>query len=156
LDKKYAPEEAKAINLKDGYFITQYIYLRNRYADLLLTSPVSLRKTKEWLKKNEIEIYGLAEDNVLLGAIILYMDRDGEVAFFARYPNRGIGSGLLKIIEEVARKKGLRFIWGWVLKDNLIARRAFEKNGFTEAEGSAREYKGINKEGISYRKFLDG
>jgi ribosomal protein S18 acetylase RimI-like enzyme len=143
------------INLKEKeYFIEQYVNLRNSYTELLLTSPVNITDTKEWFKKADIEIRGLIEDNILLGVVILYLSRDGEIAFFAKDKNRGVGSKLLNIIEEVGKEKNLRSVWGWVIEGNFIAQRVFEKSGFEKIESCAREYKGIFKQGFKFKKFL--
>jgi len=137
------------------YFIEQYVHLRNSYTDLLLTSPVNIPETKECLKKtNDIEIRGIVQDNILLGVVILYLNREGEIAFFVKKQNQGMGSRLLEIIEGVAKEKNLRSIWGWVLKENLIAQRVFEKKGFIKEGRSEREYRGIINHGIKYKKFL--
>ncbi len=145
----------RVINLKEeDYFIDQYVRLRNKYAELLLTLPVNTDGTKEWLLAGNVLIRGLAEGEVLLGAVILYLAKDNEVAFFAREQGRGIGTRLLGIIEEAARDKGMKSIRAWVLKDNLIAQRAFEKCGFSKAGMSERQYKGLPKSGIEYIKSL--
>lgn len=145
----------KIIDLKEEeYFIEQYVTLRNNHTELLLTSPVSISETREWLKRNDIEVRGFVQDDVLLGVVILYKQKDGEVAFFVRYPGKGTGSKLLKEIEEVAREKKLRFIWAWVRKDNLIAQRVFEKNGFKKGEISKRESHDGVKLGTEYKKLL--
>lgn len=156
MDRKYTAEELKSVNLKKGYFIRQYVDLRNSYRELLLTSSVNLGETRKWLKRKDIEVYGVVQDNILLGAVILYINRDGEIALFARDPDRKIGSRLIGIIEEVAREKNLRFVRGWVLKDNSIAQKVFKKNGFEEEGTSKRKYKGIVKTGVKYKKLLKG
>jgi len=143
----------KVIDLKEEEcFVEQYVNLRNKYTELLLTSPVDISQTKEWIKRNNIEIRGLVQDNILLGVVVLYLDRDGEIAFFVKNLNKGVGSRLLEIIEEVAKEKRLRFVWAWVLKDNLIAQRVFDKNGFVKERITEREYKGVTKFGIKYKK----
>lgn len=139
------------IDLKEHEeFLDQYIVLRNRYADLLLTTPVTRPETKTWLQNSNIEIRGIVQKKVLLGVVILYLKKGGEIAFFVNGPNKGIGSQLLHIIKQVARDKGLKSIWAWVLQDNTIAQRAFEKNGFTKTETGMREYKGMGMHGIKY------
>lgn len=152
-------EKGRFIDLKDlkqpESFIEQYVALRNSYTELLLTSPVNLAETKEWLKKDDIEIRGFVEDNALLGAVILYLDRNGEVAFFAGEKGKGIGSKLLVLIEDTARRKKLQLIWSWVLKENHIAQRVFEKNGFKKEGETIREYRGMPRQGIEYKKILE-
>ncbi|MEW6740277.1 MAG: GNAT family N-acetyltransferase [Nitrospirota bacterium] len=144
------------INLKEhDFFIEQYINLRNSYAELLLTLPVNISDTKEWLKKNDIEIRGVVQDITLLGVVILYLNKNGEIAFFVREQNKGFGGMLLDIIEKLAIERGLKSVWAWVLKDNLIAQRVFEKKGFIKEEIIEREYKGVIKQGIRYKKYLE-
>ena len=147
--------DIKVIDLKKRpRFLDQYITLRNTHAEFLLTSPVTYSDTKKWLLNNHIEIRGLIQNDILLGATILYLDREGEIAFFVKQPNTGIGSNLLMIIQEVAHQKGLNSVWAWVLRDNAIARRTFEKNGFLKMEPAERIYKGAIKQGITYRKIV--
>jgi RimJ/RimL family protein N-acetyltransferase len=115
---------------------------------------VNASETREWLKKNDIEIRSLVENDILLGVVILYLNKEGEISFFAKELNKGIGSRLLNIIEEVAKKKNLKSIWAWVLGENLIAQKAFEKNGFKKESVSEKEYKGVLRKGIQYKKYL--
>ena len=157
MDKNPALKRRQIINLKTegDYFIDQYVHLRNNYAELLLTSVVNIAETKEWLKKSDIEVRGLIRNNILLGAVILYLNKDGEIAFFVKQSGKGIGSRLIKIIEEVAKEKKLQFIWAWVINDNLIAQRVFIKNKFVKEAVSERPYRGAIKTGITYKKILD-
>lgn len=143
------------IDLKEKEsFLEQYIHLRNGYTELLLTSYVVISDTKEWLKRSDIEIKGIAQNGILLGVVILYLSKGGEIAFFVKDKNKGIGTKLLEIIEKVAKEKTLKSIWGWVLEDNIIAQRVFEKKGFVKEEITKREYNGIIKQGVKYKKCL--
>ena len=102
----------KIIDLKKNeFFIAQYVDLRNRYVELLLTNPISVPETKEWLACEDVEVRCLIQDNVLMGAAILYLNKKGEVAFFVKEPKKGIGTKLLKIIEEVAKGRKLNSLW---------------------------------------------
>ena len=111
-------------------FLEQYIALRNRYVDVLLTSPVKLEETQKWFADKHVEIRGIVQGQSLLGVVLLYLDKGGEVAFFVREPNKGIGSQLLSIIKQIANDKGLTSIWAWVLHDNINAQKAFEKTPY--------------------------
>ena len=139
---------------KDDRFVDQYVRLRNSCVDLLLTSRVGNSETREWLKNENVEVRGLVRDDILTGVVILYMDRGGEIAFFAKGKNRGTGSRLLALIEEIALKKKLDAIRGWVLEGNLIAQRVFEKSGFVSEGMSEREYEGSIRRGVKYTKYL--
>lgn len=147
--------DCRVIDLKEELkFVEQYVRLRNDYTERLLTLPVNEVQTIEWFKNQDALIMGIEQDNVLLGVVILYLNRDGEVAFFVKHPNEGIGSRLLWVIEEIGRKKGLKSIWGWVLNDNSIAMRTFEKNGFLSFGMSKRKYNSITKCGTKYVKYF--
>jgi len=150
-------ESVKVIDLKEKRnFLQQYIDLRNQYCKVLLTSQVDLQETEDWMKGNLIEIRGMVKENILLGVVILYLHREGEITFFVKKPNQGIGSQLLRIIEEVARQEKLEYIWGWVLEDNLRAKKAFEKNRFIKEGTRERKFEGQVKSGTVYKKYLVG
>jgi len=148
-------DEDRVVNLKvDENFIEQYVQLRNRYCDLLVTNPINAVETREWLKREDIEIRGIVRDNVLLGVVILFLNRKNEIAFFSSIDRRGFGSKLLSIIEIAAKERGLRDVWAWVLCDNVIAQRAFLKNGYQKAENSTKTYQGRILQGFVFRKAL--
>jgi ribosomal protein S18 acetylase RimI-like enzyme len=145
----------RLIDLKrEEKFIEEYVSLRNRYSELLTTKPVNVAETKEWLKDNQIEVRGLVQDDIFLGAVILYLNRDGEIALFVKDRYQGIGTKLLKIVEQVAEEKKLGSVWAWVLLDNQKAQRAFRKNGYTMEGQSSRFYEGEGKPGIIFRKKI--
>lgn len=139
---------------KEEKFIEEYVSLRNRYSELLTTQLVNVAETKEWLKDNQIEVRGLVQDHFFLGAVVLYLNREGEIALFVKDRHQGIGTKLLKIVEQVAEDKKLGSIWAWVLLDNQKAQKMFRKNGYTMETQSARFYEGEDKPGIIFRKKL--
>jgi len=145
----------KIIDLKkDEFFIPQYVELRNHYADLLLTNSVSVDETREWLAREDVEVRCLIEDNVLMGAAILYLNKKGEVAFFVKEPQKGIGVKLLKIIEEVAKGKKLNSLWAWVMSSNLAAQKTFIKNGYLLEGETEKRFKDKVFPGFVSRKKL--
>ena len=145
----------RIIDLKEEEgFIEQYLSLRNRYSELLLTKPVNAAETKEWLKCSNIEARGIVVDSDLLGVVILYLNRNGEIAFFVKYPNQGIGNKLLGIIERVAKEKSLKSVWAWVLFDNQLAKSTFQKNGYMMEGESLRVFEEESKKGVIFRKEI--
>lgn len=145
----------EVVDLKSGRdYIEQYVNLRNSFAGLLLTSPVDISGTEEWLKKDDIEIRGLVKGGVLEGAVILYLGRAGEIAFFAREQGRGVGSELLDIIERVAAERKLGSVWAWALTSNIKARKTFIKNGYALEGEAERIYLGEVKKGLVFKKIL--
>lgn len=139
---------------KENAFIEAYVSLRNRYTDLLLTKTVDTAETEEWLKREDIEIRAILWGTDLVGAVILYLHRDGEIAFFAKDQNRGIGTKLLKVIEVVAKGKNLKSIWAWALYDNLAAQKTFQKNGYIFVRRLSKPYKNGERPGVIFRKEI--
>lgn len=119
-----------------------------------MTQPVDIPKTEAWIRREDIEVRGMAEGDVLLGAVVLYMERSGEVAFFVKEPGRGIGTRLLEEIEPVAARRGLARIWAWVSADNLVARKVFEKKGYRAVENRSKVYHGRNFSGTCYERLF--
>jgi predicted acetyltransferase len=149
------PSVLKIIDLKQNeLFIPQYVELRNHYVDLLLTNSVTVDETKEWLGREDVEIRCLIEDNVLTGAAILYLNKKGEVAFFVRNTHRGIGSQLLKVIEEVAKEKKLNSLWAWVMSSNMAAQKTFIKNGYLLEGETEKKYRDKVFPGFVFRKKI--
>lgn len=145
----------RIIDLKrEERFVEEYVSLRNRYSELLTTKPVTVAETRDWLKDDQIEIRALVEGDVFLGAVILYLSRDGEIAVFVRDRCKGMGTKLLKIIEQVAKEKKIESVWAWVLNDNFLAQRIFEKNGFVKEGMLKRMYEEVMNEGIRYKKDI--
>jgi len=145
----------KIIDLKNNNnFLKQYIDLRNEHKNLLLSLPVTLAETKKWLKTTDIEVRGIVQNDILTGVVILYLEKNGEIAVFVRYPNRGLGTKLLSVIEKVAEQKGLFFVWAWISKDNLVSRHVFEKDGFIKSESGKKRYNNRYIEGNKFVKEL--
>jgi GNAT superfamily N-acetyltransferase len=139
---------------KNPNLVDQYVALRNKYSDLLLTEPISEEETRRWLKQANVEIRILAEESIVLGVVILYLEKEGEIAFFTKEKGKGLGTKLLKIIEDVARKKKLNSICGWVLSDNIPAQRAFIKNGYINKGYCSKEFNNKVYKGIIFGKSL--
>jgi len=145
----------RVIDLKgETEYIEQYIHLRNSYVDMLLTSFVNKNDTIKWLQSKDVEIRGVVDGEVLEGVVILYLGREGEVAFFAKERNKGIGTMLLSIAEDIAASRNMPYIWAWVLKDNMIAKHVFEKSGFLNEGAQTRNHNGISYDGVKYKKLL--
>jgi predicted acetyltransferase len=143
----------RVINLKEEeIFIEQYVDLRNTYSELLLTKPVGIRETREWLQSHDIEIRGIVQDDRLLGAAILYLNRDGEIAFFVRYPFKGIGNRLLNIMELVGKERKIKKLWAWVLDENIPAKKTFLNNGYRLEGKSEKLFKDRIRKGVILSK----
>lgn len=119
-----------------------YVALRNRHARLLLTAPVDEEGTRRWLAAAPALALLLREGPRVLGAAVLYPDRDGEVAVFVDEPRRGAGSALLAAVEAAARARGMAGIRAVVRDDNAAARALFLRAGFADAGALSRDYEG--------------
>lgn len=139
---------------KEKSYLDQYIRLRNRHIDRLLTMPVDTAETEAWLTRDDIVVRGLAENELLLGVVVLYLSEGGEISFFTETPQRGIGTRLIQIIEGEAGARTLSSVRAWVLLDNSIARHVFEKCGFLPEGTEDRLFQGEWKKGIKYHKAL--
>jgi len=139
----------ETINLKTHRaYVQQYLELRNALRDMLLTRELTLEETIPWLDKTDTEIRCLVDHQEVVGVVMLYLEKNGEISFFTRYPRKGLGSELLRIIEHVAKERNVDKIWAWVLTTNQAAQAAFEKNGFTRETITtkrlgSREYSGV-------------
>jgi GNAT superfamily N-acetyltransferase len=148
--------ELETVNLRERPdLVGQYVELRNSCAELLLTEPVTAEGTKEWLGGGDIVVRALVRRDVLEGAAVLYLGRNGEIAFFVRERGRGRGTRLLEIIEEEARARGEGSVWAWVREENVAARRAFMKREFVLVGERPRRHRGTTLPGVEYRKELD-
>jgi hypothetical protein len=110
--------------------IEQYVALRNKYHNLINSREVSVEETIEWLSKSHTIIYGIIEGDVLLGVVVIYVDRDHELTFFSRTSGKGIGTVLLKLADEIAKEHKIEQLWAWTFCDNVPARKSFIKNGW--------------------------
>lgn len=145
----------KIVNIKkEETLISQYVELRNKYKTLLLTSSVTIDETKKWLKSANVEVWGIVESGTLMGVVVLYLERNGEIALFTREKGKGYGSKLLTIAENVARKRGLKTVWAQVLKDNQPAIRVFKKNAYEHAGIVKRKYNNTFCEVVLFKKHL--
>ena len=143
------------LNLKSCIgLLPQYVELRNNYCELLLTHSVELYETNRWIKNTSAEIRVIEEENFILGVVLLYVDRGGEIAFFAKQQNRGIGTRLLNIVEDIANEIKLPLIWAWVREDNHVAAKVFNKCGYSMSGCEDRTYKEQTIRGIRYTKAL--
>lgn len=142
-------------NLREkSNLLYQYVQLRNVNARALLTNEISLEQTREYLKKYTTQIYGAVEKDTLEGVVILYTQRNGEIAIFVRNRHEKVGTNLLEHIEAVAEKLALPYVWAWVSITNRAAQGLFKKQGFMGLRTQNKVYNGTQFEGIKFRKYL--
>lgn len=113
----------KKIN-NDKELLKQYVKLRNKYSDILLSDKVDYKGTLEWLKKVKVSIFAEVAEDKVLGVLVLYHDKKNEICFFVKTPKQGIGTKLLKHIEH------FKDMWAFVADDNYASQGAFLKAGY--------------------------
>lgn len=147
--------KAEVVDLKrTRSYVSQYVELRNRYSQLLVTRPVTVAETEKWLDNAQVSVRCLVLEGKVIGAAVLNFERGGEVTFIAAIKGQGVGPRLLQVIEEAAREKKSDSIWAWVLSGNLIAQKAFASNGYVKEKEISRIYGGKKVNGISFRKLI--
>ena len=89
---------------------------------------------------------GLCEDDDKTGAFelhFLYVDPDDV--------GKGIGTQMLQFFEQEGKNKGCAEFVVWVLEENELGRRFYEKNGY-RLDGAEKIFKRWNKREIRYVK----
>ena len=110
--------------------IEQYVRLRNRKKSYLNTSTVTMEQTFKWLSNENVYAKGLIKENKLYGVIIIYIDKNYELTFFAEHTGKGIGKILLGIADDIAKEKKIDKIWAWTLSSNLLAIKSLIGGGW--------------------------
>jgi RimJ/RimL family protein N-acetyltransferase len=122
------------IKSADSDMLLQYVGLRNMYVTELATEKVELEETLCWLKQTPVIIQGMVEDDELRGVGIVYRDRHDELTYFARYPRRGIGTLILKRMEDLASAHGIDRLWAKVNSNNVASARCLIRNGWVRTK----------------------
>ncbi len=132
-----------------------------------LIKDLSVEKRITEFKKNISEkketTYIYEEHDIIKGFMTIGEcrdeDKNGSFELWGIYveptmKREGIGGKLLKRCEEMAIDLGKNEIYLWVLENNLVGRRFYEKNGYKE-DGSKKEIEKFKVMEIRYHKNLD-
>ena len=108
-------------------------------------------------------VYVFEDDNKIVKgmmAIAKCVDFDKQDAYELQilyvdpmFSNNGIGTMLLEYFEEKGISLGYRDFVVWVLEENIIGRRFYEKHGY-RPDGKQKLYKRYNKNEIRHIKSL--
>ncbi len=139
---------------KNLQYLDQYIVLRNNYKDDLFTEIVTYQETRNWLQNNSIVNMIATQNKMLLGVVILYIDKKNEVTIFVKEKNKGIGTLLLKEIEKHAIKNGLTYLLSWIEASNKASKTLFIKEKYTLIHEKIKKYNNINYNGNIFKKDL--
>ena len=98
----------------------------------------------------------VGESEVSAFGIMFHANDDAHLLLFAvRTPSqrRGVGSAILKWLEEAARTAGAKRIRVECRRDNKPARNFYCDHGYTELDISTKMYRGL-KDGIHLEKWF--
>lgn len=135
-------------------YLNQYIELRNKYKDKLFTKSVNYEETKKWIKNNFILIKIAIKNEILLGVVVLYLNKNNEITIFTKEESKGIGSLLLIEIEKYALKNNIKYIYSWVEQSNEISKALFFNQNFLLFNESIKKYNDIEYIGNIFQKEL--
>jgi ribosomal protein S18 acetylase RimI-like enzyme len=107
--------------------INDYVELRNKYVYELMSSPITLESTEKWMLDHKALMMGVIESQELIGACIVYPERNNELTIFVKYPHRGIGKFIIDNMGNLCREYNITEVWARVRPDNHSARKFFEK-----------------------------
>jgi spore coat polysaccharide biosynthesis predicted glycosyltransferase SpsG/L-amino acid N-acyltransferase YncA len=112
--------------------IRQYIELRNANRHLINSKEVCWDETLKWLAETEADVYGLVQNGILIGVTITNPTRNYENTVFVRKTGEGTGPTMMRIAESKARMKGIKRIWAWTFRDNVISVKNLENSGWEQ------------------------
>jgi ribosomal-protein-alanine N-acetyltransferase len=105
----------------------------------------------------ETNVVVAGESGSLLGfGIMFYASDDAHLLLFAvrrEHQRRGVGSAILRWLEEAARVAGAKRIRVECLKENDAARNFYCEHGFHELVITKKFYRGL-KDGVHLEKWL--
>jgi len=109
------------------------------------------------IRDPETNVVVAGEKGAIIGfGIMFYASDDAHLLLFAvRYAHRrrGIGSAILRWLEEAARVAGAKRIRVECTRENSVARNFYCEHGYHELEIAKKMYRGI-KDGVHLEKWL--
>lgn len=142
------------LNLREFPAYTEsYVELRNLNIGPLLTRFVDLEETIHWLETARTDVWGAVVEGKVIGASVLYYEKNAELAIFAKQTRQGVGSMLLKQLEKHAEGRTEK-IWAWTLLENQAAANFFRKHDYTEMGLSEKIFLGKVYLGQRFEKKL--
>ena len=111
------------------FLIPEYVSMRNRYVSELMTIPITLEMTIDWLdaRPSKGMVFCVLSGNSLVGAFIISFERRQEFSVFVDKPGTGTGRFILGELERVCRSEGISKIWARIRDDNVRAKAFFDK-----------------------------
>ena len=131
-----------------NYLEHSWCWLHDPEIKRLTDSPKITRKgQKEWfinLKKiDDYLVWGVELDSTPIGACGLKKITDSDCEYWGyigekQYWGKGLGTEMMNLLEQKARKLGKSAMWLKVIKENIKAIALYKKQGFiTESESES-------------------
>jgi ribosomal protein S18 acetylase RimI-like enzyme len=109
------------------------------------------------IRDPETNVVISGESGALTGfGIMFYASDDAHLLLFAvrrAHQRRGVGSAILRWLEEVAREAGAKRIRVECLRENSAARNFYCEHGFHELDIAPKFYRGV-KDGVHLEKWF--
>ena len=109
------------------------------------------------IRDPETNVVTAGESGALMGfGIMFYASDDAHLLLFAvRRANqrRGVGTAILRWLEEVAREAGAKRIRVECLRENSAARNFYCEHGYHELDIAPKFYRGV-KDGVHLEKWF--
>ncbi|HEU5136860.1 MAG TPA: GNAT family N-acetyltransferase [Steroidobacteraceae bacterium] len=109
------------------------------------------------IRDPETNVVAVGESGSLNGfGIMYYASDDAHLLLFAvrrSHQRRGVGSAILRWLEDVARAAGAKRIRVECLQENSAARNFYCEHGFHELDIARKMYRGL-KDGVHLEKWL--
>jgi len=109
------------------------------------------------IRDPETNVVVVGESRALAGfGIMFYANDDAHLLLFAvrrAQQRRGVGSAILRWLEDVARAAGAKRIRVECLKENSAARNFYCEHGYHELDIGRKMYRGL-KDGVRLEKWF--
>jgi ribosomal-protein-alanine N-acetyltransferase len=109
------------------------------------------------IRDPETNVVVAGENGALVGfGIMYYASDDAHLLLFAvrrAHQRRGVGSAILRWLEDVAREAGATRIRVECLRENSVARNFYCEHGYHELDIAKKFYRGL-KDGVHLEKWF--
>lgn len=109
------------------------------------------------IRDAETNVVVAGENGTLIGfGIMYYASDDAHLLLFAvrrTHQRRGVGSAILRWLEDVARTAGAKRIRVECLRENPVARNFYCEHGYHELDIAKKFYRGL-KDGVHLEKWF--
>lgn len=131
-DRRSMKVRIRRLNANSRY-VPQYVALRNRYTEHLLSHNVDVEETRQWLGLRCVWI--AVQGGSVLGAAWIDASRADQLSIVCAQPGQGVGTLLMDFVEKEAKKYGRRSLSVAVSDRNPPALAFFLSRGYIVPHG---------------------